>query len=73
MKNKTPLMTEEEAAELIAKAMQTLAKRGVVYNKPEGATEDFTDGETKLFGPQTELDYRRLLKELKEAGDDGEE
>ena len=59
-----------EATAKIQKAMERLAKRGIVYTGPARCTEDFTAGESGLFGPTTELSYRRLLKELSEDGND---
>ncbi len=70
MNSNNPIPTEEEALARIERAMQALAKRGIVYTGPHRHTEDFTAGETNLFGPTTELEYQRLLKELKEHEND---
>ena len=70
MSSNDSIPTEEEALARIEKAMQELAKRGIVYTGPNRQTDDFTAGETNLIGPTTELEYRRLLKELKEHEND---
>jgi hypothetical protein len=63
-------VTDEEAFAIMEKQMKALARRGIVYGRPESKTDDFTEGESILFGPQTELEYRRLTKELKDAEND---
>lgn len=70
MNSNDSIPTEEEAMARIEKAMQALAKRGIVYTGPNRQTEDVTVGEPNLVGPTTELEYRRLLKELKEHEND---
>jgi hypothetical protein len=59
-------LTEAEALEIIANHKAKMAKRGVRY---DGAVDtsavEFGDNPF-LVGPQTELDYRRMLKEMNE-------
>ncbi len=70
MSRKIDILTDEEAFAIMEKQMQALARRGIVYGKPESKDDDFTEGESILFGPQTELEHKRLIKEMKEAGND---
>lgn len=70
MNSNESIPSEEEALASIKKAMERLAKRGIVYTGPARSTEDFTAGESNLYGPTTELNYQRLKKELKEHGSD---
>ena len=42
MSSNDSIPTEEEALARIEKAMQELAKRGIVYTSPNRQTDDFT-------------------------------
>lgn len=71
MNSNEQILTEEEALARIQRTMERLAKRGIVYTELTPATDDFATGESDLLGPTNELDYQRLLKELKELSEDG--
>lgn len=58
-------LTEEEALAIIAKHKIKMAKRGIRYDGTAGSVET-EDDNPFLLGPQTELDYRRMLKEMDE-------
>lgn len=70
MTSKNEILTDEEAFAIMANQMKALEQRGIVYGRSESKADDFTEGESILFGPQTELAYRRLVKELAEVEND---
>lgn len=70
MSSNDQMLTEEEARARIQRTMERLAKRGIVYTDLTTVTDEFATGESELLGPTNELDYRRLLKELSEDGND---
>lgn len=70
MKHNSDYINEEEARNLLKNLKGDLAKRGILFDGSASSPEIERDGEVFLFAPQTELSYRRLIKEIKETTDD---
>jgi len=70
MTNNEEFITMEEALARIKEVDAELARRGISFEvKPD--TVDDLGPDSDLLGPQTELSYRRMLKEIEES--DGDE
>lgn len=63
MKHDPATLTDEEALAIIAKHKEKMAKRGIRYDV--GNELELGDNPI-LLGPETELAYRRMLKEMSE-------
>ena len=72
MKNNGDYITEEEARNRLAKLKDDLAKRGILFDGSAAIPEIEFGEDATILGPQTELSYRRLLKEMKEDTDNGQ-
>jgi hypothetical protein len=70
MKHNSDYITEDEARAIIEKHKANMAKRGIRYDGSASGAEIDRDGVVFLLAPQTELSYRRLIKEMKENADD---
>jgi hypothetical protein len=66
MKHDPSALTEDEALAIIAKHKAKMAKRGIRYDGSASPAEVKAGDNPFLIGPQTELDYRRMLKEMDE-------
>ncbi len=66
MKHDPATLTEAEALEIIAKHKAKMAKRGIRYDGSVDTSAVEADDNPFLVGPKTELDYRRMLKEMNE-------
>lgn len=66
MKHDPSTLTEADALAIIAKHKAKMAKRGIRYGDPASPSEAGEDDNPFLVGPKTELDYRRMLKEMAE-------
>ena len=72
MKNNVDYITEEEARDRLEKLKDNLAKRGILFDGSAAIPEIEFGEDATILGPQTELSYRRLLKEMKDDTDDGQ-
>lgn len=70
MKHDPATLTDDQALTIIAKHKAKMAKRGIRY---DGGKEVQLDENPVLFGPQTELAYRRMLKEMDENEDNSDQ
>jgi hypothetical protein len=66
MRHDPSTLTEAAALAIIAKHKAKMAKRGIRYAGPASPSAAESGDNPFLVGPQTELDYRRMLKEMNE-------
>ena len=66
MKHDPSTLAEEEALAIIAKHKAKMAKRGIRYDSSANPADEESGDNPFLAGPHTELDYRRMLKEMDE-------
>ncbi len=67
MNDAEKLLTREQAWARMEKMKQAMAKRGIVFGNGDSGLDGTGSDDGVFFGPQDELAYRRMLKEIDEA------
>ena len=65
--NEDEIAELEEARAMLERNKEQMRKQYTV-KKPNKALDKLLEGQSMLLGPKTELDFQRILRDIKESG-----
>ncbi|MEN9865784.1 MAG: hypothetical protein RL748_1374 [Pseudomonadota bacterium] len=65
-------MIGDEVKAMLEKNRAAIERQDQLHAEMEKKLRELDDGGSLLFGPQTELEFRRILRGIEEAGDEKE-